>query len=94
MLIPFYFFLSLIKVTISPCDKSDLTACNCQFTQAVQMDERMQKYDCVRGTVLVLQSVYFQTVLKINLPFLSEENVLDTWVCWKKCFININKHIS
>lgn len=60
----FIFFLSLIKVTIPPFDKSDLTACNCQFTQTVQMVERMQKHSCVRGIAQILPSVYFQMVFK------------------------------
>ena len=64
MLIPFYFFLSRIKVTIPPFDKSDLTACNCQFTQTVQMVERMQRHSCVRGIAQILPSVYFQMVFK------------------------------
>lgn len=93
MLIPFYFFLSLIKVTISPCDRSDLTACSCHLLKLCRWMKGCKSM-IVSGTVLVLQSVYFQTVLKINLPFLSEEKVLDTWVSRKTCFININKHIS
>lgn len=69
MLIPFYFFLSLIKVTIPPCDKSDLTACNCQFTQIVQMAERMQKHSCVRGMLRFCRQCPFKWSLKINLQF-------------------------
>lgn len=92
MLIPFYFFLSLIKVTISPCDTSDLTACNCHLLKLCRWMKGCKSM-IVSGTVLVLQSVYFQTVLKINLPFLSEGKVLDTWVSRKICFININKQI-